>query len=383
MGVLTKKPKTFDVQFSDPNKSAYSGGDKVAGRVIVEVAEVVQISAVKLFGIGCAKVDYNKGKMHCRDEIEYLKYEEVLHLDHQPTDADGSITLRPGNRYEFMFGFELPQAGCLVSSYVGKFGSVQYYVKAVIEKSSQPYAECKRYFEVVEPIDVNTQELMDPVTGAKQKKVTCMFIPDGSVSVSARIGRKGYCEGEDICIDAQFENSCSRIVVPKAAIIAKHIYRANGRTKEFHKKLTSVRGDHIISGMCDVWQGRVLPVPKLKPTILGCDIIHVDYFLRIYLHIPGSEKLILDLPLVIGTIPYSGMNSRTSSMSSQDSSDTSSTCLSLPSCPPSYSEISQDNRMDSSFIPLLNDYDEDDSPIFMHSSEYHLPPSPPAYTEQN
>lgn len=26
-------------------------------------------------------------------------------------DADGSITLRPGNRYEFMFGFELPQAG--------------------------------------------------------------------------------------------------------------------------------------------------------------------------------------------------------------------------------------------------------------------------------
>lgn len=383
MGVLTKKPKTFDVQFSDPNKSAYSGGDKVAGRVIVEVAEVVQISAVKLFGIGCAKVDYNKGKMHCRDEIEYLKYEEVLHLDHQPTDADGSITLRPGNRYEFMFGFELPQAGCLVSSYVGKFGSVQYYVKAVIEKSSQPYAECKRYFEVVEPIDVNTQELMDPVTGAKQKKVTCMFIPDGSVSVSARIGRKGYCEGEDICIDAQFENSCSRIVVPKAAIIAKHIYRANGRTKEFHKKLTSVRGDHIISGMCDVWQGRVLPVSKLKPTILGCDIIHVDYFLRIYLHIPGSEKLILDLPLVIGTIPYSGMNSRTSSMSSQDSSDTSSTCVSLPSCPPSYSEISKDNRMDSSFIPLLNDYDEDDSPIFMRSSEYHLPPSPPAYTEQN
>ncbi|XP_016137208.1 thioredoxin-interacting protein-like [Sinocyclocheilus grahami] len=383
MGVLTKKPKTFEVQFSDPNKSAYSGGDKVAGWVIVDVAEVVQISAVKLFGIGCATVDYNKGKMHCRDEIEYLKYEEVLHLDHQPTDSDGSITLRPGNRYEFMFGFELPQAGCLVSSYVGKFGSVQYYVKAVIEKSSKPYVECKRYFEVVEPIDVNTQELMDPVTGAKQKKVTCMFIPDGSVSVSARIGRKGYCEGEDICIDAKFENSCSRIVIPKAAIIAKHIYRANGRTKEFHKKLTSVRGDHIISGMCDVWQGRVLPVPKLKPTILGCDIIHIDYCLRIYLHIPGSEKLILDLPLVIGTIPYNGMNSRTSSMSSQDSSDTSSTCVSLPSSPPSYSEISRDNRMDSSFIPLLDDYDEDDSPIFMRSSEYHLPPSPPAYTEQN
>ncbi|XP_067252583.1 thioredoxin interacting protein b isoform X1 [Chanodichthys erythropterus] len=382
MGILTKKPKTFEVQFSDPNKSAYSGGDKVAGRVIVEVAEVVQISAVKLFGIGCAKVDYNKGKLQCREEIDYLKYEEILHLDHQPTDADGSITLRPGNKYEFMFGFELPQAGCLVSSYVGKFGSVQYYVKAVIEKSGQPYAECKRYFDVVEPIDVNTQELMAPVTGAKQKKVTCMFIPDGSVSVAARIGRKGYSEGEDICINAQFENTCSRIVVPKASIIAKHIYLANGRTKVFQEKLTSVRGNHIISGMRDVWRERVVRVPKLKPTILGCDIIHVDYSLRISVHIPGSEKLILELPLVIGTIPYNGMNSRTSSMSSQNGSATSSTCVSLPSSPPSYSEISRDNRMDSSFIPLLDDYDTDDSPIFMRISEYQLPP-PPAYTEQN
>ncbi len=99
---------------------------------------------------------------------------------------------------------------------------------------------------------------------------------------------------------------------------------------------------------------------------------------QIYLHIPGSEKLILDLPLVIGTIPYNGMNSRTSSMSSQDGSGTSSTCVSLPSSPPSYSEISRDNHTDSSFIPLLDDYDEDDSPIFMR---IHALPSPPAYTE--
>ncbi|XP_073781002.1 thioredoxin interacting protein b isoform X1 [Danio rerio] len=378
MGVLTKKPKAFEVQMSDPNKIAYSGGDKVAGRVIVEVAELLKVSAVKLFGVGCAKVNYKKGKLHCSEEIEYLKYEEILHLDHHSTtDDEGSITLRPGNRYEFMFGFELPQSGCLVSSYEGKFGSVQYYVRAVMEKSSQTFAECKRYFEVVEPIDVNTQELMAPVKGSKQKKVTCMFIPDGSVSIVASIGRKGYCEGEDICIDAQFENTSSRIVIPKAAIIAKHIYLANGRTKVFEEKLTSVRGNHIISGMGDIWQGRVLRVPKLKPTILGCDIIHVDYSLRIYLHIPGSEKLILELPLVIGTIPYNGMNSRTSSMSSQESA--SSTCVSLPSSPPSYSNIS--NRMDSSFIPLLDDYDEDDSPIFMQI--HHPLPPPPLYTEQH
>lgn len=58
-----------------------------------------------------------------------------------------------------------------------------------------------------------------------------MFIPDGQVSISAQIDRKGFCEGEDITINAKFENTCSRIVVPKAAIIAKHSYLADGHAK--------------------------------------------------------------------------------------------------------------------------------------------------------
>lgn len=379
MGILSKKPKTFEILFNDPSKLFYCSGDKVAGQIIVEVSEMTKVSAMRVFGIGCAKVEYQKGKQRCRDEIDYLKYEDVVHLDHELTDSDGYVTLLPGNRYEYMFGFELPQHGQLVSSYDGKFGHVHYYVKAVMEKPSQPAVECKRFFEVEEPVDVNTPDLMAPVAAMKEKKVSCMFIPDGSVSIQAKIDRKGYCEGEDICINAKFENTCSRICVPKAAIIAKHIYQANGKTKTIKEKLCAVRGNHIISGMCDIWQGKYIRVPKLRPTILGCNIIHVDYFLMIYVHIPGSDKLILELPLVIGTVPYSGFGSRTSSMCSEQSNAMSGSFAgsfvsgSLPSPPPSYSEIPQHLRMDNPLVPLLNDYDEDDGPIFVHP--------PPAYTE--
>lgn len=108
-----------------------------------------------------------------------------------------------------------------------------------------------------------------------------MFIPDGQVSLNAKIDRSGFCEGEDICINAKFENTCSRIVVPKAAIIAKHTYQANGRTKLFRQKLSSVRGNHIISGMCDAWQGKTIRVPKIKPSMLGCNIIRVEYALMV------------------------------------------------------------------------------------------------------
>lgn len=357
----------------------------MSGRVEVEVSEMTRVSSMKLRGLGFAKVEYTKGQQRCKQEAEYLRHEEVLSLDNQPTDSDGSVVLRPGNKYEYSFGFDLPLQGQLVSSYKGKFGYVHYYVKALMERPQQPVLECKKTFEVEEPLDVNTPELLCPTGGSKEKKVTVMFIPDGQVSLNAKIDRRGFCEGEDICINAKFENTCSRIVVPKAAIIAKHTYQANGRTKVFRQKLSSVRGNHIISGMGDAWQGKSIRVPKIRPSMLGCNIIRVEYALMIYIHIPGSEKLFLELPLVIGT---PGLGSRTSSVSSQEGSFSTSSqswvSLRMPSQPPSYCDISRVcSNLEQPLTPLLDDVDgdgDDDSAIFMNPPRFEFP-QPPAYTE--
>lgn len=51
--------------------------------------------------------------------------------------------------------------------------------------------------------------------------------------------------------------------------------------QELRQKLSAVRGNHIISGMCDMWQGKSLRVPRLRPTLVGCDIIKVDYALMV------------------------------------------------------------------------------------------------------
>ncbi|XP_058475931.1 thioredoxin interacting protein a [Solea solea] len=380
MVAMAKRLRTFRITFLDPSKTFYCGGERVCGHIEVEVNEVTRVSAVKVQARGCAKVDYAKGKQRCKQEAEYLRHEEVLRLDDQPTDSDGSVLLRPGNKYDYAFGIDLPSSG-LVSSYKGKFGYVQYFVKALLERADQPSLECKKPFEVEEPLDVNTPDLLSPTGGAKEKKVNIMFIPDGQVSLNAKIDRRGFCEGEDICINAKFENTCSRIVVPKAAIIAKHIYQANGRTKVSRQKLSAVRGNHIISGMCDAWQGKTIRVPKIKPSMLSCNIIRVEYALMIYVHIPGSEKLILELPLVIGT---SGLGSRCNSISSQEGSVSNASqswvSLRLPSDPPSYTDITHDCRLEQPLTPLLDDFDGDESPIFMNSPSFTFPP-PPVYTE--
>ncbi|XP_064898904.1 thioredoxin-interacting protein isoform X1 [Columba livia] len=422
--VMFKKVKTFTLAFSEPEK-VYCSGEKVAGRVLVEVAEVTRVNAVKVLACGVARVNWAKGPQQCRQEMEYLRFEDVLALEEQPTDGDGSVILRPGNKYEYKFGFELPQ-GPLGTTFKGKYGCVDYWVKAFLERPSFPTQEIKKRFEVMDPVDVNTPELLSPVAAKKEKKVSCMFIPDGRVSVSAQIDRKGFCEGrslsslvrageeggvghegerweyqtgeekaptslnaasppspgDDICINADFENTCSRIVVPKAAIIAKHTYLANGQTKVFTQKLSCVRGNHIISGMSESWRGKTIRVKKLKPSILGCNILRVEYFLQIYVSVPGSKKIILELPLVIGS--RSGIGSRSSSMASQTSSEMSWVDLNLPDAPeapPCYLDIvPEDHRLESPTTPLLDDPEGFDSPIFMYAPEFKFMP-PPTYTE--
>nr|XP_020474326.1 thioredoxin-interacting protein-like [Monopterus albus]XP_020474327.1 thioredoxin-interacting protein-like [Monopterus albus] len=377
------KLRLFQLRFSEPRKSFYSSGDKVSGSVQLEAAQPCRVTGLRVTAAGCARVEHRSGKKHRSQEVEYLKYEEELRLEeHLIKDPDGSFLVQPGKTYSWTFGFELPAPGHLVSSYKGKFGYVRYYVRAMLDRPSQDALQCEREFEVEEPLDVNQPNMLAPAAASTQKKVTCMFIPDGQVSISAQIERKGFCEGEDININAKFENTCSRIVVPKAAIIATHSYLADGITKVLRQKLSAVRGNHIISGMCDMWQGKIIRVPKLKPSLLGCDIIRMDYTLMIYLHIPGSEKLTLELPLVIGTIPYSGVGSRTSSMTSQAGS--MSSWVSFPSAPPSYSNIHRDLRMDGLHTPLLHDYDggedDDEGGLFMRAPELSYPP-PPAYSE--
>lgn len=74
----------------------------------------------------------------------------------------------------------------------------------------------------------------------------------------------------------------------------------------------------------------------------------------------------MELPLVIGTIPFSGVGSRISSVSSWSS---------LPSAPPSYSNI----RRDLPRTPLLHAYDEEEG-LFMSTPQPCYAP-PPGYSQ--
>lgn len=136
----------------------------------------------------------------------------------------------------------------------------------------------------------------------------------GQVSVTAKIDRKGYTPGESsrlkqllrktqclkprleasvianilslstgevIPVFAEFDNSTSRSVVPKAYIIQTQMFIARGTMKLKRSVVGTLCGD-IVGARCrETWHGRAIKIPPVGPSILQCRIIKVEYMLKV------------------------------------------------------------------------------------------------------
>ncbi|XP_054417879.1 arrestin domain-containing protein 4 [Pteronotus mesoamericanus] len=339
--------KSLGLVFEDERKGCYSSGETVAGHVLLEAAEPLALRAVLLEAHGRATASWGPGAGSAApasaSEVEYLNVR--LNLREAPA-GEGVLSLPPG-KHEFPFSFRLP-SDPLATSFAGKHGSIRYCVRAVVERPGRPEQSVQRELQVVSHIDVNTPALLTPVLKTHEKMVGCWFFTSGPVSLSAKIERKGYCNGEAIPIYAEIENCSSRLVVPKAAIFQTQTYLASGKTKTVRHVVANVRGNHIASGSTDTWNGKMLKIPPVPPSILDCCIIRVDYSLAVYIHIPGAKKLMLELPLVIGTVPYHGFASRNCSVASQFSAHGSWWALALPErpeAPPDYTDVVSEEEL--------------------------------------
>ncbi|KAG8440703.1 hypothetical protein GDO86_006449 [Hymenochirus boettgeri] len=215
--------------------------------------------------------------------------------------------LFPAGKHKIQFSFQLPDK-LLVTSFTGKYGKIYYQTITVLKRPSVPTLTSHRELHIISPINVNAPSLYTPVQRFKEIMVGCWFFASGPVSVNAKIGRKGYCNGEAIQIYADIENGSSRLVVPKAGIYQTQSFILNGKTRTVRQMLASVRGNHVASGSSDTWNGKTLKVPPVTPSILDCNIFRVEYSLVVSVNIPGSKKLKVELPIVIGTIPLTPPN---------------------------------------------------------------------------
>ncbi|XP_072457780.1 arrestin domain-containing protein 2 isoform X2 [Notamacropus eugenii] len=365
---------------------AYHGGQLLSGLLVLELSRPLRAKGLDVAARGTAAVHWLDSRSVGVNAVynDYAAFQSFLRSRRQllPRDSGDTTTLQPG-RHEFPFTFQLPTT--LVTSFEGKHGSVRYWVKAKLHRPWGTAKRARKDFTVIEPIDINTPALLAPQAGVKEKMARAWYCNRGPVSITAKIDRKGYTPGEVIPVFAEIDNGTNRPVVPKAAIIQTQTFVARGARKEKKSVVASIVGEPVAAGKRELWQGRALKIPPVGPSILQCRILHVDYSLKVCVDIPGTSKLLLELPLVIGTIPLHPFGSRTSSVGSQYSVNLDWLHMAIseqPEAPPEYSEVVSE-EMDPGLSPPLQDPGSSqapEGPFFAYIQEFRYCP-PPLYSE--
>ncbi|XP_074158483.1 arrestin domain-containing protein 2 isoform X2 [Sminthopsis crassicaudata] len=365
---------------------AYRGGELLAGLLVLELSRPLRVKGLDVAARGAAAVHWLDSRSVGVNAVynDYAAFQSFLRRRCRllPRDSGDTTTLQPG-RHEFPFSFQLPTT--LVTSFEGKHGSVRYCVKAKLHRPWGTAKRARKEFTVIEPIDINTPALLAPQAGVKEKIARAWYCNRGPVSITAKIDRKGYTPGEVIPIFAEIDNGTSRPVVPKAAIIQTQTFVARGARKEKRSVVASIVGEPVAAGKRELWQGRALKIPPMGPSILQCRVLRVDYTLKVCVDIPGTSKLLLELPLVIGTIPLHPFGSRTSSVGSQYSVNLDWLHMAIPEepeAPPEYSEVVSEETSPGLSPPPQEAGSSQalEGPFFAYIQEFRYRP-PPLYSE--
>lgn len=87
--------------------------------------------------------------------------------------------------------------------------------------------------------------------------------------------------GEVIPVFAEFDNSTSRSIVPKAFITQTQTFIARGTMKQKRSVVATLCGDIVGARSRETWHGRAIKIPPVGPSILQCRIIKVEYMLKV------------------------------------------------------------------------------------------------------
>ncbi|XP_028301452.1 arrestin domain-containing protein 2 isoform X2 [Gouania willdenowi] len=379
--------KSFTLELYGAHDAAFTRGEVVAGQVVLELRRDIRVYSMKVQGRGVAEAHWLENRTMNSVHNDYTSKKTYFKRRQHLIRDNGEVTVVPAGRHEYPFSFQLPEE-TLVTSFEGKYGSIRYWVKVKLHRPWATVRKIKKEFTVIEPIDINTPTLLATQAGTKDKMARAWYRNFGQVSVTAKIDRKGYTPGEVIPVFAEFDNSTSRSIAPKAFITQTQTFIARGAMKQKHSIVATLCGDNVSAKCRETWHGRAIKIPPVGPSILQCRIIKVEYMLKVCVDVPGTSNLCLELPLVIGTIPLHPFGSRTSSVSSQYSVNLEWMRLAIPEQPeppPDYCSVVTEEEAEQCNNTAAQQPADDlsgimERPLLAFVQEFRFRP-PPVYCE--
>ena len=285
----------------------YEPGEMLRGHVLLVLTQSIKLKNILAQIKGEATVsweDEGRNPLTYRADETYIDVTQNL-LTAPPGESQ---TLEKG-RHKFALEYVLPMN--LPSSFIGKFGSITYVVKATLKEdkkfglstliTSEPFLVLRR-------LDISKDEaLMREATELLEKRMfgALAFCLSGKIEAELVVNKRGHLPGEDIFMDAEITNSSPRIVkAVQASIIMHSTFYAKHNTRYNTQIVNKKRDEWEMSyGEGRRWKNVRLTIPPYIPEsrLDGCDIIDIRYELLFKIDISGGHEMKCSIPLVVGT----------------------------------------------------------------------------------
>ncbi|KAM9360771.1 arrestin domain-containing protein 3-like [Symphorus nematophorus] len=277
--------KDFIVTYEALNKEdVFSAGDTVKGTVTFTLTKDTEVKSVHVKVKGDARVSWTEGTGDRRKRYtahrRYCKVKQYLVAE----NSKGTELSKGEHRYNFTL--KIPQ-GDLPSSFKGFHGSIVYRLEAKIPRSWRIPSTAQRELKFVAKAPHHGQ---GPKFGSVGKE---------GVKMSATVDRTVCSPGDTLSISATICNSSSKTTRPKFSLQQTILYRAIGSRKYSYQSLCKMVGEPITPNS-EVPVSCQLKIPHDTPyTVNNCDILTVEYHLKVYLDIKFAIDPEVVFPLLI------------------------------------------------------------------------------------
>ena len=219
---------------------------------------------------------------------------------------------------EHKFEISYALASTLPTSFKCKNGSIKYKIRVIVDRSWKPKSRFEFPFTVIRPLNLNDvgPSLRNPLKQEISKDFKMDFTTE-PLYISASIPTSGFVPGEVINVDIQVNNQ-SKTHIKELKVYIKKLISLNSDRPRRVTKISTESDAKVSSDSIPISSMRSfeinLEVPSLEPNISNCDVIQVQYELRIKAKTSGlSRSPRLNFPITIGTVPLRNQNDTSTS----------------------------------------------------------------------
>uniref|UniRef100_A0A668R960 Arrestin C-terminal-like domain-containing protein n=1 Tax=Oreochromis aureus TaxID=47969 RepID=A0A668R960_OREAU len=295
--------KNLNVTFETiSDNSSYSEGDTIVGTVSFRLKKDVKVKSVYVKAKGEANVEWTEVGVPVERlqsaHRRYFKVKEYLNMRLRSNVNQTTLagTVLPKRVHIFKFRLKIPE-GRMPSSFKGKHGNIVYTFEAKISRSWRLPSKVLKEINFVHLVDLEK----------------CLFgfgLSKGQVQICATINRGVCSPGETLSVVAKICNSSSKNMRLKFKLQQVTVYSCQDNTNSSKETLFKMVGDTIRPNSEQTASCQLKVPSDAIPTLRNCEIISVEYYIKVYLDVSFALDPEVVFPLVILPSKFAPTQSR-------------------------------------------------------------------------